>query len=230
MTTTATAGLDDGLTLDGAALQNPNTFDMHNVLAQSLTQAIGRPRLDVWRHADGLPNVPDRFEWALEYDIDDNNSATNVFLEKIRTEGGVHLFADWKARRYTYTARAGQQFFYLPRQDAFSLGYAGHTTALDYGAKFFRNGVALTVIYKPTVASSDVVPSGQVWVSDATTVIPRAGMTGAAFKIGTPNVLGDVLLVEYNALYRVVVLSVPTVPFSNFIGREDKAIYLAEVA
>lgn len=229
MTRAASPGPDDSVTINGTDLVLPRVLEPQDILAQALTVTAGRPRLDAWRYGDGLPNVADRFEFALEYDLSERYAETCAYLERLRTQGGVHLFADWKSRMYTYTARAGQQFFYLPRQDAFSLGYDGHDTAGVYDAVIKLNDVELDVVYQASVASGDVVPEGEVWIGDATVVHPEAGFVVAPFKIGTPIEIYDDVLVEFCALYRVVVTGVPTVPF-ELAGREDKTLYLAEVA
>ena len=226
---TTYAGLQgDAFTLNGADLLLPRVAEVHNVLAQTLTPASARPKIDVQYLGEGLPNVPDRFEWVLQYDLADDQGTTIATLERLRTKGGVHLFADWVKRFYTWTVRSGQKFLYLPRQDAFSLAYSGHTAAA-WKAIVRLNGTPLTLTYQSTVASGDSVPSGQVYISNATTVHADSGLTAAPFKVGTALTAGDEVEVEYYALFRVGVVDVPTVPF-EMVEREDKAVYLAEVA
>lgn len=227
MTATNETGPGDELTINGTTLLLPRVLEPHNVLVQALSPTSGRPKLDTWRYGDGLPNVPDLYEWALDYQIDDDTYAeTGAFLERLRTKGGVHLFTDWKARRYTYTARTAQQLFFLPRQDAFSLGYEGHD---EETAIVTLNDEALTVLYKPTVTDESDVPEGECWISEAAEVHGEAGFTVAAFKVGTVTELYDDILVEFHALYRVVVTGSPISAWEE-VGLESRALYLAEVA
>jgi hypothetical protein len=220
------------LTLDGVPLLLPQTLEPRDTLAIGVTPSAIGPRVESYSYGDGLPDVMDTFEWEIGYEGMDQAiyAATIDTLEDLRTSGGVHLFCDWSGRRYTYTARSGQQFFYLPRQDAFSRQYAGHTSG-EWKATVTRNGVALTVLYKTSVLTGDVVPSGEVWISDATRMHAHAGRTVAAFKVGTPNSLGDVIKVRFYPVYRVGVQAVSTSPGqAGVVGLESRSIYLPEVA
>lgn len=212
MTTVAQIGPGESITIDGTDILLPAKLVISSTLAQSITETAGRPRLDAWHFGDGLPNVLDPMTWEMEYSLGDDQSTVSAFLETLRTQGGVHLLATWKAQRYTYTARSGQQFFYLPRNDAYTLSYVNHTSS-DLKAVVTRNGVALTVAYKATVASGDAVPSGECWIANQATgsvTHTRAGFVCAPFKIGTAISINDVILVEYHPLYRVGVVDVST--------------------
>lgn len=231
---TTDPGLINPVWIDGVQFLLPPTFEVHDTLKQSLSPSAGRPRLDTWRYGDGLPNVPDLFEWVLTYDLSVQHADTIAQLGRLRTKGGGHLFVDWKQREYTWTARSGQQFFYLPRQDAYSLAYSGKT-GNEYKAVAYRKvaatGVesAMTVVYKATVASGDTVTAGELWISNATETHPRAGFTVAAFKVGTTLAIRDEIRIAFFAAYPVAVIDVPKVPF-EIVGREDTALYLAEIA
>lgn len=230
MTTAAQVGPGDSVTIDGNDIHLPSNLVATATLLQSITESGGRPRLDAWYMGDGLPNVLDRAEWELEYPLSTDDETLNAFLEKLRTQGGVHLLATWKAQRYTYTARSGQQFFYLPRNDAYTKSYVGYTTS-TYKAVVTLNGVALTVVYKATVASADVVPSGECWIANQATgsvTHPRGGFACAPFKIGTAISLNDEILVEFHPLYRVIVADVPT--NHETAGMDVKTLRLIEVA
>jgi hypothetical protein len=236
-----TVGIQD-MTINGTTLLIggtkflPSPYEVHDTLAQRLSATAGRGRMDVWWCGDGLPNVLDKLEFALGY-ADLGTSADDLtaiaFLERLRTKGGTITFTDWKERRYTYTARSGQQFFYLPRQDSFTAAIAGHTTQATYGLKVWKNDVAIAtanIKYQATVTAGDVVPAGEVWVGNATVEHPEAGFKACTpFKFGTANAIYDDILVEVIPLYRVCVVGVPTVPF-EINAREGKTLYLAEVA
>lgn len=222
------------LTINGTTLMSggtpftPNPYQVHDTLAQALTQSAGRPSLEAWWCGDGLPNVLDRLEWALTYELSDANTTVNEFLARLRTKGGTHTLIDWRPERYTYTLRSGQQFLYLPRQDAFSASIAGHTVKATYGAKIWHNDVPLTVEYKPTVSSGDAVPVGEVWIGNTAVVPPGTGFLCAPYKLGTASQIYDDILVEFIPIYRVGVTGVPTAPFEG-IAREGKTLYLSEV-
>lgn len=237
MTTAAEAGLLHAPTLDGTSLADAaggfSRMDVQNILHHSLTPSNVRPKLDAFWMGEKLPNLMDRFEWVLPYEIGTQDSVLNERLEDLRTEGTIHTFADWKKRKYTYTLGAGQQFLYLPRRDAYSLAYSGRTAA-EWKAvvkHITAAGVSttLTTSYAGTVDAATVVAAGAVTISDTTINHPTAGIPVAPFKVGATIATGDKVKVEFHALYRVVVVDVPTVPFETF-QREDKVLYLAEVA
>ena len=224
------------LTINGTTLMNggtpftPNPYQVHDTLAQSLTQSAALPSVNAWWCGDGLPNVLVRYEWALSYELGDRAPDITVlnFLARLRTKGGTHTFTDWRPERYTYTARTGQQLFYLPCPDAFSANIAGHTTQATYGAKVWRNDVALTVLYKPTVSIGDTVPTGEVWISNTAVKHTDSGTLCAPFKVGTASVIYDDILVEFIPHYRVGVTGAPVVPFEG-IARETRSLYLTQV-
>jgi len=223
-----TTGIGSQITIDGVSMLRPAVLEWHAVHARTLTPSAGRPKVEHWLMGAGLPDVIDRCEWVLSYPLSEEYSVLNDYLEQLRTEADVHLFADWKARKATYTTRSGQQAFWLLRGDAGGLDYPGFEGAA-YDIKVSRNGAPLTVTYKPLVEPSDVVPAGHAWVSTTTQRIPEAGFHGARFVIGTPNVLRDRIRVESHGLYRVGLEDLPTSPFER-VAFEEKTVYFTEVA
>ena len=202
---------------------------MRPTLLQTIEETLsGRRRVDAQYQGTGLPDQADSFEFMLEYDLDDQFATTLTTLETLRTQGGYHDLAVWKKRIYTYTATSGQTVFYLPRPDAFSSGYTGHT-ANSWKAVVKKNGVAQTLQYQASVTSGTAVTAGEVWISNTSVTHPKAGTRVALFKFGTALVAGDEITVEYHPLFRVIVSEVSTKPF-QIIGREDKTVILSEAA
>lgn len=223
-----TIGLGTHITIDGQTILRPSVLECHAIHARSVTPAAGRPKIEHWLMGSGLPDSIDRYEWVLSYTLSEEYAALNDYLEQLRGEADVHLFADWKARKSTYTTRSGQQAFWLLRGDAGGVDYPDYTSAA-YDIKITRNGAPLTVTYKPVVAPTDAVPVGHVWVSLTTELIPGAGFYGARFVVGTPNVLRDKIRVESHGLYRVGLDDLPTEAFER-VNFEEKTVYLIEVA
>ena len=202
---------------------------MRPTLLQTIEETLsGRRRVDAQYQGTGLPDQADSFEFMLEYDLDDQFATTLTTLETLRTQGGYHDLAVWKKRIYTYTATSGQTAFYLPRPDAFSSGYTGHT-ANSWKAVVKKNGVAQTLQYQASVTSGTAVTAGEVWISNTSVTHSEAGTRVALFKFGTALVAGDEITVEYHPLFRVIVSEVSTKPF-QIIGREDKTVILSEAA
>lgn len=233
MTLVTEAGLVEGPTIDGTVTVLAREIDIRDTLRQSLDQTFnGGYNLDVPYDGDGLPDQPDTFEAALDYDLSDAYASTLSFLEGLRTAGGAHLVVFWKKRRYRFTARSGQTVFYLPRADAYSKSYSGHTAAADKAAIIVTPTPGAgqpTVVYQTSVVSGDVVTAGQVWISNTAVPHPRSGRNVALFKFGTAPGAAATIDVEYYPLFRMFVQGVPTKPFS-MIGREDRTLYLIESA
>lgn len=228
------AGLKDtDLTIDGTSIHLPAMFDIDPGLRQSVEQTFnGRRRVDVPYDGVGLPDQPDLYDFHLRWVLDKHFATEIAFLERLRTKGGAHLFAYWKAIEYQWTATSGQTVFYLPRPDAFGRSYSGKTGG-DYKAVVKINGVAMAasdVTYPGTVTAATSVASGDVAISTTSTTHEESGATVALFKFGDALDAGDLVTVEYNPLFNVCVMEVVTDPFVGeqpFV--ENKTLRLAEV-
>jgi hypothetical protein len=224
-------GVDDvDLTIDGTSVILPMRYEPKYMLRQAVSEtATGRRRLDTPYDGVGLPDVLDVFSAVLDWTLGDDQSSTIAFLERLRTMGGTHEFADWKQKAYRYTATAGQTVFYLPRPDAYSEGISGHNTS-GYKAEVYIDNVAVATVNYGTVTSGTSVAAGEVSISTTATTHPTSGATVALFKFGTACDAGDIVEVRYYPLYSCVVEDVPTQPFSGEQpGREDKSLLLVEV-
>jgi len=230
MTTASEAGLDIHFTLDGVNYPLPNSFEMPATLRQSESMSFnGMVRIDVPYDGAGMPDQPDRYEWSLDYNLSDIESVTVAAIEDLRTSGGVHLFSPWKKRKYRYTARSGQQVFYLPRPDAFSKSYAGHTSAADKAVISVNGTNIATVNYLASVSEGTVVAAGEASISNEALQHPESGKRTAVFKLGTAPLSGWIVRVEYYPLFYVCVREVTDKPF-QMVGREDKTLRLVEVS
>jgi len=224
-TTAGEAGLGNEITIDGTMWPRPQGLEWVPVHARSMTPSMARPRLELWRMGDGLPNVLDRGEWVLPFVLSDDYKSLNEYLERLRTDGELHYFSEWKKRIYTFTSVSGQREYWLPRADAF--GFGG---VVDDAAKavITLNGGALLLTYKPIVSATDAVPVGDVWLSQTLERHPAAGIYGVRFVVGSPIAIYDRVQVEHYAKYRVVVADHATEPFER-VGIEEKEIVLMEV-
>jgi hypothetical protein len=234
MTKANESGLDVDITLDDVSYSLPNLFDPAHTLRQSIQEdSSGMFRVDAaydGGNAGGLPDQPDRYEWALDYNLDDNYATTIAAFEELRTAGGIHTFAYWKKKKYRYTARSAQQVFYLSRQDAYAKGYAGHNAAGDAAVITVNNGAPTTIDYGPgEITSASVVASGHVAISTVPVQHPNSGKWCALFKFGDALNQFDLVRVEYYPLFNVAVRELVDRPF-QLVGREDKTLHLVECA
>lgn len=226
-----TTGLFSAPTIDGVDLLGmPRTMQAIPRLLQTVDETMsGRKRLDIHYQGDKLPDVLDAWEFIIEYGIDSQYLALATQLEELRTDGAVHEMAFWKKRPYRWTATAGQTSFYLPRPDAFSKGWAGHTDQSLWGATVKVNGVSKSVAYKASVTEASTVTPEDVWISNTAVTHPSSGGRVALFKFASAPGVGAKVVVEYYPLFRVVVTDVATAPFDR-VGDEDKTLMIAEVA
>lgn len=223
-------GLDIDVTIDGTAVVLPTSLDPRIVQRKSYQETYnGLMRVDVPYDGVGMPDQPDRYEFSLDYGLDDTVAATIQFLEELRTAGGVHTFAYWKKRTYKWTSSSGQVVFYLPRPDAYSKGYSGHSDATRDKPVVKVNGVAKTVDTGSNVTSATSVSAGHVAISNTPVAHPDTGKTVSLFKFGDVLAFGDIVRVEYHPLFNVDVKEVTQKPF-QIMGREDKFLLMQEVS
>jgi hypothetical protein len=150
-------------------------------------------------------------------------------IEELRTAGGSHTLAWWKKKKYRYTGREGQTVIYLPRPDAYTKGYSDHNDA-DHKAEISINGTPITVDYPGVeVTEAYSATAGHVAISSISMVHPYSGKTVMLAKFGSALSQYDIVRVEYYPLFNFAVRQIADRPFSNLIGREDKAIFLVEV-
>jgi hypothetical protein len=228
-------GPGDVVTINGTSIRLPSRLEPIPRNAQTVTQTAGRARLDAWDYGAGMPNICDAMTWQMDYTFDDEEVLVRDSLAELRVMGGTHALADWVRQPVFYSPASGQQFFYLPRCDAFSAQIADHADQSRWGAIVERRAsgtsswVNLTVTYKTSVASSDVVTTGNAWISNTTTVHDPSGLTVAPFKIGTPLVRGDLIRVRYMPMYRVIVEEILTGPLEPGTT-ENRMLRFIEVA
>jgi hypothetical protein len=211
--------------LNGESLRMSKLAEVRITRRESFTEtASGRKRTHRVYDGAGLPDVLDSMEFALEWDLTDEQSDTIVQLEKARAGAGPHRFIVWKRRYARYTAAAGQTVIYLPRPDAYNEGIAGHTAAADQ-AVVTVNGIAVPVTYT-TVTSGTAVDTGEVWISSTSTTHPDTGATVTLAKFGDELAANDDVLVEYCPVF-LTQISDASDSF-DLVEREDKSIVLVE--
>lgn len=223
-------GLTAGhVTINGENIIPPRWLDPVRTIRQWRSEtAAGTVRIVRKWEGAGLPDVLDRYEFAMEYDLGKEQSTAIDFLERLRVLPGPHDFAYWKQVYVAYTATSGQQEIYLPRPDAFSKGYVGHDDDA-HKAIIAVDGAPVTVVYKTSVTLTDTPAAGEVWISNTSVKHPSSGTRVALAKFGTPLSAGAVVLVKYYPLFRVIVEAVVTKAFEK-VAREDKAVVLSEAA
>lgn len=230
MTTVAESGRFHFM-IDGTDLTLPSQLDERNELMLAVQESgTGRRSVEIPYQGDGLPDVSDRYEWAVDWQLADESvdGTTITFLERLRTAGGTHVLTDWKKRVYKYTARSGQVFFYLPRPDAYGRDYAGYAGS-EFKAVVTVNGASKTVAYQNVVGSGESVTAGNVKIAKVATTHPESGWSVCTFKLGDNPGAGGIVLVEFVPLFNVYVTGVPTKPFESASIREDKTLFLLEV-
>jgi len=218
-------GLAEVFTIDGVDLPLPKAggYVVDNPPQQTAFQSMagGNTLSQPYRGA-GMPDRCDLITLTIPYDIDATNASLAEQVEVLRATAGPHEFADWKQRVYVYKLRAGQQYAYLPRGDAFAKwgGASAAEMAVD-------GTPVATIAYKTTVAEGDAVPAGEVWISETLIRHPFSGLYVAPFKLGTAPGAGAKLAVKYFPVFRVDVAAVPS--SFPFVGREDKTLHLIEI-
>jgi hypothetical protein len=226
----SSAGLrDSDLHIDGTTLRLPWSIEVYNPPLQTLTPTgSGRRRVDIPYRGAGLPDHAEVFDWLLRWDIDDQYATELAFLEALRVNPSTHTLCYWKKYLARYTAKTAQTVFYLPRVDAYTQSYSGKTGS-DYKAVVKVDNVAIaTVNYPGAVTSATSVTAGQVSISTVSTTHPESGEELSLFKFGTAPGRGAIVTVEFHPLFNCAVDKLETSPFEK-TGREDKALYLAEV-
>jgi len=224
-TKTNEPGLLESFMIDGDTYEIPRQYVPQSPLAQSIfTSLAGTNMITATYRGDGLPDRPDSFSFQLPYDIDINNGMTADQVEVLRATPGPHVFADFKQRVYHYSLRAGQQFLYLPREDAFGKWAIGSV------AELVLDGTAIaTVDYKTSVEAGDAVPAATAWISTTLIRHPDSGRWAAPFKLGDTIGAPAILVVKYFPVFRVDATDVQTNFGAGVYAREDKVLSLVEV-
>lgn len=223
-------GTNVDVTIDGTTVRVWKLYDPRQRRQAVLSPRLsGRPKVRVQWRGDGLPDQPDGYDFALEWAIDVNGGVICELLERYRAMGGTRLFTDWKPRMAEWTARSGQQMFKLPRVDAFTKHYVGRD-GVDYQAVWVVNGVAWPVQYHPTVNQGTVVPPGEIWIGEQSSLDDLTGWTINLAKSGTALVAGTKVEAAFCHLFKVFVTDVVTKPFEGSGIREDKAMFMIEVS
>lgn len=171
---------------------------------------------------EGMPDRSDLFSAAIPYDLDDTNGLMGDQVELLRATFGPHFFTDWKQRICVHSLRAGQAFAYLPREDGFAKWAGASPAAIALGGS-----PVATVLYKPVVAATDVVPAGEVWIAETAVRHPFSGLYVVPLKLGTAPLAPARLVTRYFPVFRVEVDGVA----GTFPGAatETKVIYLSEI-
>lgn len=220
------------MAIDGTAISFPGVLHVRRTIRQMVSATLaGRGRVDSWYDGAGLPDQPDHYDFDLNWMLSDQYSSEITQIESLVAAGGIHTFIYWKKVLVQYTAGSGDTFFYLPRPDAFSNGYSGHTTQATDGAVVTVNGTPIaTVNYVSSVTSGTSVAAGQVSISNTAVTHPDSGYTVAGFKFGTARTAGDIITVEYIPRFNVSVGSIDTAPFTGEMSafREDKNLSFIE--
>lgn len=127
-------------------------------------------------YANGsYPNVATRREWTMPWEFATGDIERAV-LEMAAEDGLVHTLAFWKPVCLTYSAKAGQDVFYLPARRYNAPQALGRSTS-DFPFRILIDGnvSARTVAYQSSaVTTASNVTSGQVWVSAASDVVKIA--------------------------------------------------------
>ena len=201
--------VDESVTIDGTDI----TYGAakigidQRILQSQFETAAGRPRF-VADYRQYYPRVLDTFTFALPWEATDEQSTQNLFLRKLKKQGGTHTFTPWREEYEEWDGIAGDTLFQLPRPNA---AYLLGRSEVTYAVQITLGGVAQTVVMKDTVTSATTVTAGEVWCDRSTGLC----------KFGTALAVDATVAARYWPLYTVVVVPAGavelTIPYTETI-------------